>query len=146
MVTEKSSGAVVFIEGGLRRYLLLNYGKGYWGFAKGIVEKGESERDAAKREIEEETGIHNYLFIKGFREEVSYSFRRKGEIVHKVVVYFLARANDSRVTLSQEHIGYSWLPYEEAEQNLTYKNTKKLLNEAEEFLEKSTTARVNHRP
>jgi bis(5'-nucleosidyl)-tetraphosphatase len=138
METEKSSGAVVFREAGRREYLLLNYGKGYWGFAKGNVEEGESEKDAARREVEEETGIHSAPFIKGFRDVVSYFFRRRGKTVHKIVVYFLAHAENSQVTLSQEHIGYVWLPYEDAIRNLTFKNTKELLEKAEEFLEKAS--------
>lgn len=134
METEKSSGAVVFQEAQERKYLLLNYGKGYWGFAKGIIEEGESEENAAKRELEEETSISDASFINGFREEIKYSFYRKGELIHKIVVYFLTQVYNSRVILSNEHIGYIWLPYDKAVKNLTFKNTKELLKKAEEFL------------
>lgn len=136
METEKSSGVVVFQEAQERKYLLLNYGKGYWGFAKGIIEEGESEEKAAKRELEEETRIRGASFINGFREEIKYFFYRKGQLVRKIVVYFLTRVENSRVTISNEHIGYIWLPYDEAIKNLNFKNTKELLKKAEEFLEK----------
>lgn len=136
METEKSSGVVVFQEAQERKYLLLNYGKGYWGFAKGIIEEGESEEKAAKRELEEETRIRGVSFINGFREEIKYFFYRKGQLVRKIVVYFLTRVENSRVTISNEHIGYIWLPYDEAIKNLNFKNTKELLKKAEEFLEK----------
>lgn len=136
METEKSSGVVVFQEAQERKYLLLNYGKGYWGFAKGIIEEGESEEKAAKRELEEETRIRGASFINGFREEIKYFFYRKGQLVRKIVVYFLTRVENRRVTISNEHIGYIWLPYDAAIKNLNFKNTKELLKKAEEFLEK----------
>ena len=129
---EKSCGAVVYREeGGRHSYLLLHYSEGHWDFPKGHVESGESEEQTARREIMEETGISELEFMRGFRNSVSYWFMRKGEKVQKEVVFFLAKTTGKGVTLSDEHVGYLWLPFRLAREKVTYRNAKELLEKAE---------------
>ncbi len=78
--------------------------------------------------------MDEFSFIKGFREEIRYSFKRKGELTKKTVIYFLARATTERVILSHEHINFVWLEFNEALQKVTFKNSKQLLKKAEDFL------------
>jgi 8-oxo-dGTP pyrophosphatase MutT (NUDIX family) len=135
MPQEKSSGAVVFREeGGRRLYLLLHYEAKHWDFTKGHVEKGENDEQTARRECEEETGIRELTIIPGFREMIEYFYKNKEKIMHKQVVFLLARTRKKEVTLSFEHIGFEWLPYEEALGRLTYDNAKNVLRKAESFL------------
>ncbi len=54
--------------------------------------------------------------------------------MHKEAVFFLAETKERDVKLSFEHIGFEWLPYEEAVKKLTYDNAKKVLEKAEQFL------------
>lgn len=132
---EKSCGAVVyFLEGGKRLYLVLHYEERHWDFPKGHVEEGESEEQTARREIEEETGLAQLEFQPGFREKMSYSFKRDGKDVPKDVIFFLAKSKSKQVRLSHEHIGFVWLPYESAKKKLTYKSAKEILQKAEETL------------
>jgi 8-oxo-dGTP pyrophosphatase MutT (NUDIX family) len=133
MLHEKSCGAVVFIRNGEINYLLLKY-TNYWGFPKGLVEANETEKETARREIEEETGITDIRFLNGFREEYSYFYKYEGKTIHKTVVYFLAETNQKKVKLSYEHQSFKWLPFEEALKLLTYQKTKKLLEKAHKFL------------
>ncbi|MEM4348474.1 MAG: bis(5'-nucleosyl)-tetraphosphatase [Candidatus Anstonellaceae archaeon] len=132
---EKSCGAVIFREeDGRRFYLLLHYEEGHWDLPKGHMEKEESELETALREIEEETGLDQLQIYDGFRKTITYYFVRKGERVLKEVVFFLAKTQQKEVVLSNEHVGFVWLPFKLALKKLTYDNTRQVLAEAERFL------------
>ena len=134
---EKSCGAILFKRGKRTRFLLLKYIPGHWGFARGHVEKGESEKETALREIEEETGIRNIRFLAGFRENFRFSFHKNGKSVQKQVVIFLGEAPQQVVRLSGEHLGYLWLTYREAMNRLTHSTAKQVLRKARNYLEAS---------
>jgi bis(5'-nucleosidyl)-tetraphosphatase len=132
---ERSAGAVIFIEtGGERRYLLLHYIEGHWDLVKGHIEGAETEREAAIREAKEEAGLDDLEFAEGFRELISYSFRRPGGAVSKDVVFFAAQTKQERITLSREHKGFAWLPYKDALARLTYDNARNVLLKAHKRL------------
>lgn len=59
-------------------FLLLKYPT-YWGFAKGIVEKGESINQTAIRETKEETGVLNFKIIEGFEHNQKWFCRWGGQ-------------------------------------------------------------------
>jgi 8-oxo-dGTP pyrophosphatase MutT (NUDIX family) len=143
MPFEKSAGAVIFRkEDGRPLFLLLHYpssGKSprdYWDLPKGHIEKGEKELDTVKREVEEETGLKDLKLIEGFKEWIKYFFVFKGEKIFKIVTFYLAETKTEEVKISSEHIGYKWLPYEEAVNLLTHKNAKDILGKANEYLKK----------
>jgi len=97
MLREKSCGAVVFVrKNGVPKYLLLNYAAGHWDFVKGNVEANESEQQTVVRELQEETGITGAQFIDGFREDITYFYRRQGLTIHKEVVFFVMEAFTDR--------------------------------------------------
>jgi len=135
MPSEKSCGAVVFKRDGNRKYLLLHYERGHWDFVKGHVERNESEIDTVRRETEEEAGITGLTFVEGYRERISYYYKRAGRTVYKEVIFYLVESLTDAVRLSREHVGYEWLPYDRAHDRLTYKNAKEILRKADEFLE-----------
>jgi 8-oxo-dGTP pyrophosphatase MutT (NUDIX family) len=131
LFNEKSAGCVLFqIDQGIIKYLLLRYGLGHWGFPKGNIEVGEKEQDAGIREVQEETGISKILLIDNFREKVHYIYKRQGKTIHKEVVYFLAKSNEKKVTLSFEHSEYKWLCYEDSLKQLRFENAKTVLMKA----------------
>ena len=111
-----SAGVIVVRrEKGDWRYLLLR-SYNYWDFSKGIVEAGEEPREAACREVAEETGLQDLVFAWGhaFRETVPYG-------PGKVARYYVAETRQTTITLSiskelgrPEHHEYLWLSYEEA--------------------------------
>jgi bis(5'-nucleosidyl)-tetraphosphatase len=138
---EHSAGAVLFSLDsavGKIEYLLLNYAAGHWDFPKGNIENGEDEIQTARREIQEETGIYDVEFFKGFRNKIEYHYRRNQREIQKEVIFFLARTSRREVTLSHEHNAYTWLAYEKALALLTYNNAKNVLVEAKLFLEKNS--------
>lgn len=134
MPVEHSAGAIVFRkESGQVFYLLLHYEEGHWGYPKGHIEKGETLEDTARREIYEETGISDIQFIDGFRELTRYFFFSEGQRIFKTVVFFLALTPTKEIKLSFEHIGYEWLPFQEALAQVTFKDEKTLLEKAKLF-------------
>ena len=141
MSREKSAGAIIFRkEEDNIHYLLLHYPSGsraskdYWDFPKGHIEKEEKEIETAGREVEEETGLKELEFISGFKEQIEYFFKLKGETVFKTVVFFLAETKTKEIKISFEHIGYQWLPYKEAQEQLTFDNAKTILKKANEIV------------
>jgi 8-oxo-dGTP pyrophosphatase MutT (NUDIX family) len=135
MIEEKSCGIILFRDTGSGRfYLLLNYIEGHWDFPKGHVEKGEDELQTALRETQEETGIAAVNMLPEFRESLDYSYLRASKKFHKTVYFFIARTEEEKVRLSDEHTGSVWLPYKTAHKKLTFENAKKILEKAEAFL------------
>lgn len=121
-------------------YLLLNYAAGHWDFPKGNIEAGEGEEEAASREIREETGITDVEFVDGFRMKIDYRYRHGKRLILKEVVLFLARTRTRQVTLSHEHVGFVWRKFDNAMQQLTYRNAKNLLSAARDFLQNKSIA------
>ena len=117
----RSAGAVVFRrtpDAGVRLLVLRAYKN--WDFPKGLVEPGETELAAAKREVEEETGLADldYPFGDEFKETVPYS-------ANKVARYYLAETGAEKIELPvsaelgrPEHHEYRWVNFDEAEELL----------------------------
>lgn len=135
---ERSAGVLLFRKDGEKKYLLLHYPAGHWDYPKGHIEERETERDAALRELREETGVREgeVELIPGFKEHVDYFYRKHGELSHKQVTYLLGETDKKEVKISREHQGHIWLPYEEAMDKLTFKNARDVLKEAKKFIEK----------
>jgi len=136
MLVEKSAGVIIFRRDEEIKYLLLKYGYGHWDFVKGNIEKGENEIETIIRETKEETGIEDLKFLKGFREKISYFYRKGKDLVYKEVVFYLAETKEKKVRLSYEHEDYCWLPFEKALEKITFNNSKKLLKKANSYLKK----------
>jgi bis(5'-nucleosidyl)-tetraphosphatase len=136
MYDEISAGAVLHLvdENFEINYLILNYSYGHWDFPKGNIESGETEIDTIKREVMEETGIVDIKLIEGFRQQISYKYRKKSKLVHKTVIYYLAETKSNKVVLSFEHVNFAWLNFDDALNKLSFDNSKKVLKNAKEFL------------
>jgi 8-oxo-dGTP pyrophosphatase MutT (NUDIX family) len=134
MPREISAGMILFRRTPEPSYLLLHYESGHWDFPKGHIESGEDPEETAKRELQEETGISEIHLLDGYKQALRYFFRQKGIGIFKVVIFFLAETTQSEVTLSAEHVGFDWLPYDAALARLTFKNSRDLLIKANEHL------------
>ncbi len=128
MIEERSAGTVLFSETNSgKMFLLLNYPSGHWDFVKGNIEEGETLQQTAIRETREETGITDIEFIDGFEDKIEYHYQRDGDLVHKEVVFFLAKTKTVDVKISHEHLGFLWLNFDDALKKLTYKNAKNIM-------------------
>jgi bis(5'-nucleosidyl)-tetraphosphatase len=130
-----SAGVVTYIkEGDTIEYLLLKYLGGHWDFPKGKLEAGENKFQAAVRELAEETGLTAEIY-PGFESSYAYAFKDKArQPVSKTVYFFVGKANQRAVKLSEEHKQYKWLDYEQALYLLSYENAKGVLAKADMFL------------
>lgn len=137
MIEEVSAGAVIYhkdSKSDYRKYLVLHYPAGHWDFPKGALENGETEQQAAAREIFEETGLRVPSFVADFRKEIEYHYRRQDGLVHKRVIFFLARSNETNVKISFEHSGFDWLTVDQSLRRLTFENAKNVLREADSWI------------
>ncbi len=140
---ERSAGAVLFRRQGRHIfYLLLQHIRGHWAFPKGHIEGSEKPMETARREIKEETGISRVRFFPGYKETTHFRFQwppksPDAEQRLKFVVFYLGEAFTHKVTLSQEHKAFQWVPYEKAMAILKHRNDKELLQKAH--------ARITHR-
>ena len=131
---EKSAGFVVYKEvDGKRLYLIIRQTNQDYGFPKGHIEDGESEFDAAIRELYEETGVCVEP-IYGFRRELEYPLSKPiGSI--KQVVYYLGKAISDDIKIQEsELLEASFMTFADAMQILSFKSTQDVLGEAEEYI------------
>jgi mutator protein MutT len=75
---------------------------GKWGFPGGGVEEGETPKQAAVREIKEETGL-DVFYINEFHSNAFCTF-------------FATRKYEGTVTLSNEHTEYAWVERDRLDQ------------------------------
>ena len=111
-----AAGVVIVHESSLgARFLLLRAYRN-WDLPKGLVEPGEQPFAAARREVEEETGITELDFAWGtdFVETAPYSG-------NKVARFYVARTTSDRVVLPvnpvlgrPEHHEYRWVELDQA--------------------------------
>ena len=94
---EKSCGAIIFNEG---KVLVVKQTSGFYGFRKGHVEIGETEKETAIREVKEETGL-DIKIISDKRYTQSYIVK---ENVHKDVVFFIAKLENNNEKRQVEEI------------------------------------------
>ena len=141
MPIERSAGAIIIRKDkGRNLYLLLHYPTGartpndFWDLPKGHIERGETETEAAMREVREETGLKNIKILNNFKETIKYFFKKENKTIFKTVVFYLAETTEKKVQISREHIGYKWLLYDNALNTLTFDNAKGVLKKANDSL------------
>ncbi len=135
MREEKSAGGVVFYnDQRVIKFLLIK--SSYWGFPKGWIEKGESSESAARREIKEETNL-DVNFLPHFTEIQKFSFKFRGERIHKEIILFLAeipKEEVKNVKISLEHGEFRWVTFEQGIELMKIKNNKELLGKAMQYI------------
>lgn len=143
MNREFGAGGVVFKEeGGSSLWLVrrnspskLYPEENMWTLPKGMLDKGETTKEAAAREVKEEGGVEVEILEKVFDQRMMYT-PRGGVKTFKLVSYFLMKyLRDTEEGFSFETAEVAWLPYQEAGERLTYSSEKKVLEMATLVLE-----------
>ena len=134
---EESAGAIIFyLENNEPIFLLLKY-PSYWGFAKGLIEKGEDIEKTTRREVEEETGLKDIEILPGFSFVQEWFYRFEGKLVKKKATFLLARVDPKvkeTIKLSYEHEAFEWNNFEEAIKKMRIKNNRDMLTSAYNFI------------
>jgi len=114
-----------------------------WEFPKGGMEAGESTRETAAREFQEETGLADWSFRDDFERSLSYTYIRRGRKVVKSVTYYLVEVGDvSTLARSEEHVedpfGHwcYWGAFEQVARLLYHAKIRQVFAEADEWLRK----------
>lgn len=113
-----------------------------WSLPKGHLEEGETARQAAVREVREETGIDGSVL----RElgAIDYWFVVENRRVHKTVHHFLLEAVGGE--LSDEDVEVTevaWVPLGELDQLLAYTDERRLVRRAVRLLESETAGNAD---
>lgn len=102
-----------------------------WEFPKGGVKKNENLRDAAKREIVEETG-QKPINIKKYKVTGKYKYSKllkdRPGYTGQIFSLFSAELKNKKIRLDKkEHSAYKWLDFNKAIKKLKWPNQKKCL-------------------
>ncbi|WP_338211053.1 bis(5'-nucleosyl)-tetraphosphatase [Lactiplantibacillus paraxiangfangensis] len=135
MSTEVASGAVVYQQkDGHPAYLLLQSATSdFWGFPKGHLEGNETLAETAQREIREETQLDVQLDTN-FKAYTEYTLPN-GNL--KQVTLFVSQV-PTGVAVTRQKVEISavgWFDYATARKRLTYDNLKKMLDQANDYIE-----------
>lgn len=139
MVLEDNSyGFVIFrILNNEVQFLLIKHKQGHWSFPKGHKNYGETELDAALREVKEETGISEIEILDDtvfFEEEYNYHFNRKP--IKKTVKYYLGKVHQNKKVTPDnvEVTECKWENFNDASNTITFQNTIDILIQSNEAI------------
>ena len=135
MKIEYSCGAVVYtIINGKRKYVIITNMKGIYGFPKGHMEKYETEKQTALREIKEEIGL-DVNIIDGFKATETI---KKDEQRIKHITYFMASYTDQKLKPQKGEVSsIKLMSYDQAIKLFKFDSRKEVLRQAEDFLNNS---------
>ena len=134
-VEEVSAGGVIVREhdGGLEVAVIARYNRGgrlEWCLPKGHPEGEEDHRQAAVREVEEETGIAGHILEP--LGAIDYWFTVARHRVHKTVHHFLLRATGGELTTENdpdhEAVDVAWVRLEDVARRLSFANERRIVD------------------
>lgn len=130
ILRETTSGGVVFRRDadGKVEILLAQDAKDRWTIPKGHIEAGETPRQTAEREIQEETGLKE-MDVLNHLGKTQFRYRRQNSLVLMTMHVFLVRAKgDTNKLVKEEWMnGIAWFPFAEALDKIEYEGIEKLM-------------------
>ncbi|MFO0862334.1 MAG: NUDIX domain-containing protein [Candidatus Saccharibacteria bacterium] len=134
-VREYSSGGIVFrVVDSSIEILLLQDLKTRWSIPKGHIESGETPKQAALREVSEETNLKE-LKIHSKLDKIHFFYRMEGKLIFMTNFIYLIESTNHNETIKTEDdapwiTDVQWFEAEQAYDILEYKATKIILREA----------------
>jgi diadenosine hexaphosphate hydrolase (ATP-forming) len=130
VVREPTAGGIVYRldkKGGIE-ILLIADSKTRWTIPKGHIEEGETPRQTAEREIQEETGLKEMKMLD-WLGKINFRYRRIDTLVLMTTEIFLVQAQgDTSKIIPQEWMkGIKWFSANEALDKIEYEDIGKLI-------------------
>ncbi len=130
VVREPTSGGIIFRRNtkGEIEILLIQDAKYRWTIPKGHIEKGETSKQTAEREIKEETGLAEVEMLN-WLGKINFQYRRQQSLVLMTTEIFLARALGDTDSLKPEEWmnGIRWFKATDALDKIEYEDIGKII-------------------
>lgn len=131
VVREPTAGGIVFRMGKDSKdieILLIQDSKGRWTIPKGHIEHGENAKEAAIREIGEESGLF-HIEVLMWLGKIHFQYRRVDKLVLMTTQIYLVRSLDNHETPIKEQWmkGIKWFKFKDALEAIEYEDIEKLM-------------------
>jgi len=130
VVREPTAGGIVYRKkpSGEVEILLIADSKNRWTIPKGHIEEGETPRQTAEREIQEETGLKQMKMLD-WLGKINFRYRRVNTLVLMTTEIFLveAQGNTNKIVPQDWMKGIKWFSTNEALDKIEYEDIGKLI-------------------
>ena len=154
-IQERSAGVIPYRFDGDHGFLYLvlhsatvRNPRARWEFPKGGMEAGETARETAAREFQEETSLTDWTFREGFEQGLSYTYIRRGRKVVKTVTYYIVEVrNIAALACSAEHVEdpfgqwCQWGTFDQISRLLYHAKIRQVFAEADAWLRSGADGR-----
>ena len=130
VVREPTAGGVIWRRNANQKVeiLLIQDAKDRWTIPKGHIEDGETAKQTAEREIQEETGLKK-MTMQEYLVRIKFQYRRQNSLVLMTTDIFLVEAKGDTNDLKAEEWmnGIKWFDAMEAVDKIEYDDISKLI-------------------
>lgn len=129
---EYTAGGIVFRKDKNKiQYLLVKDSSNNWTIPKGHIEPHEEAKEAALREIKEETGLASLEIVKDLGSTKYFYCEGKTLILKTVYLFLIAHEKNEELNPDKKEIkGATWLSGKDALKQVKYKNIQEMLKKA----------------
>jgi 8-oxo-dGTP pyrophosphatase MutT (NUDIX family) len=138
---EISAGCVVYRRSGniAEVALIQPHDRQAWSLPKGLIERGETPEVAARREVQEETGLLGDIVAP--IDTIRYSYNARWESppvrIFKIVTFYLLRSTGGDPSQHDREVDrVEWFPLDYAVAHATYAQEREILRKAQELIQK----------